>query len=274
MGIRINKVIGYGLTDVVSEGMQITDPRINPDSHLLTGIAPDREVPDYWTYVEQFVREEGDEAWIEVQMRKMLTDHEADTRWLCTYQAERGLPNVLVVRPVGFPAWSRHDDPIDFQSEVLRPDHPDARVEPTTGGLYPHDGLHMDVRTGERIRDATVNTWRQVVNGNADDEDKLDILNMLAQTLGYKDHEEAERFVAPFVPHGVRWVCGWGGVVHFSRSVSPAPPDDLYLLGLTWSYPQEGPRANGGLPCSPARSPTESISARRQPLKPTEAEAG
>lgn len=209
MGIRINKVIGYGLDDVATENGAISDPRINPDSPLLTGI--DDGGDDYWTFLGK-AAEAGDEtARNDLLMMKMFTDQEADTRWLVTHQAEYGLPNVLVVRPVGFPNWRRHDDPIDYQEEVLRDDHPDPRVVRPLGGLYPFDGLHMDVRTGERIGGTMVNTWRRAASSTSkNEENRLAVLDLLARGLGYADHDEAERFVAPFVPHEVRHVCAWG----------------------------------------------------------------
>jgi hypothetical protein len=209
VGIRINKVIGYGLDDVVTENGAISDPRINPDSPLLTGI--DEDGDDYWTFLER-IAEAGDEtAQHELLLMKMLTDREADTRWLVTHQAEYGLPNVLVVRPVGFPDWHRHDDPIDYQEEVLREDHPDPRAVRPLGGLYPFNGLHMDVRTGERIEGTMVNTWRRAASSTSEDEEnRLAVLDLLARGFGYADHAEAERFVAPLVPHEVRHVCAWG----------------------------------------------------------------
>lgn len=211
VGIRINKVIGYGLDDVATENYEITDPRINPDSPLLTGV--DKDGDDYWTFLEKAAEAGDEDAGHDLLMRKMLTDREADTRWLVTHQAEYGLPNVLVVRPVGFPDWHRHDDPIDYQEEVLREDHPDPRVTRSLGGLYPFNGLHMDARTGKRIEGTTVNLWRRVANDASEDaKDRLKALDLLAKTLGYADHAEADRYVVPFVPHEVRHVCAWGGL--------------------------------------------------------------
>lgn len=210
MGIRINKVIGYGLDDVVTENGVITDSRINPDSPLLTGI--DEGGDDYWAYLEK-AAEAGDEDAEHDLLMWTAFGRDADTRWLVTHQAECGLPNVLVVRPVGFPAWRRHDDPIDYQEEVLRDDHPDPRVVRPLGGLHPFNGQHMDVRTGKRIEGTMVNTWRRVVNSTSENEEsRLAALDLLARGLGYADHAEAERFVAPFVPHEIRHVCAWGGL--------------------------------------------------------------
>src|SRR5690606_22347397 len=97
VGIRINKVIGYGLDDVVTENGVITDSRINPDSPLLTGI--DEGGDDYWAYLEK-AAEAGDEDAEHDLLMWTAFGRDADTRWLVTHQAECGLPNVLVVRPV------------------------------------------------------------------------------------------------------------------------------------------------------------------------------
>lgn len=215
MGIRINKVIGYGLTDVVTENGVITDPRINADSFLLTGRGEDEDVAPYQDWLKQRLTEDP-EADFDVRMDLAMLEHSDNPRdvWrLVTYEEEYGLPHVLVVRPAGFPEWCRYDDPIDYQEEILRDDHPDARVTQPLGGLYPWNGLHMDARTGKRIEGTLVNAWRRVANGLPEgDKDRMKALDLLARRLGYTNHEEAERYVVPFVPHEIRNVCAWGGL--------------------------------------------------------------
>jgi hypothetical protein len=211
MGIRIHKTLGYGLTDVATEGGRITDPRINSDSCLLdeTKASPG----GYAGFLERMASEGNEDARMEIELVAMTAkEKEVSPSSLCVRAIEGGLPNVLLVRPVGFPHWYRYDDPIDFQEEVMRDGHPDPRVVEIDGGIYPWVGTYMDVRTGERVDSTAVSIWRQIAHGDMADEEKGTALDRIAQVLGYADHAEAQRFVAPVVPPDVRYVCDWGGL--------------------------------------------------------------
>ncbi|MBD3004868.1 hypothetical protein [Streptomyces sp. 5-10] len=211
MGIRINKVLGYGLTDVRVEGQwRIADPRVNSNSHLLTHVEPEQS---YLSYLAELAEGGDFDAELEEGMLRMAGERGAVSFDVCTWDAEYGLPNVLVVRPADSPQWHRRDDPIDYEEECAKPGGTEPRITPTVGGIFPYSGLHMDTRTGERIQDTTVNTWRQVINGKAgSDEERSKILDMLAQVMGYENNAEAEQFIAPWVPDDVRRICTWGGL--------------------------------------------------------------
>lgn len=211
MGIRINKALGYGLTNVANKDHEITDPRINADSFLLSGEVP--PIEDYIAFVERTAgKDEGHfEALLEARMLQEYTGRDADSQGLCIWRCEYGLPEVLLLRPFGFTGWYRHDDPIDYEEAALRGATMECQVERTIGGIYPWNGLHMDIRTGRRIQGNLVNAWRQVVNAGAkDDKDDLPLLNHLAQAMGCKDHAEAEQCIVPLVPDEIRRVCEWG----------------------------------------------------------------
>lgn len=209
MGMRINKMLGYGLTDVATEDYRITDPRINADSFLLGPNVPPAE--DYIAFLERTADMNDSEVWLETGLLKGDTGADADSSDLCTWRCEYGLPNVLLLRPFGFAKWHRWASPIDVEEEAIRGKGMDYRVERTISGLEPWSGLHMDVRTGGRIEGNTVNLWRRVINGlSEDDTDRLPILNALARAMGYADHAEAERYIAPYVPDEIRRICQWG----------------------------------------------------------------
>lgn len=213
MGTRINRTIGYGLTDVANKDYEITDSRINPDSFLLRGKVP--PIEDYIAFTESGLGEGEDafEVRLETHMLRECTGRDASSQGLCTWNTEYGLPEVLLLRPFGFSRWHRHDDPIDYEEAMLRETSMEPRVERTVGGIYPWNGLHMDVRTGERIQGNLVNAWRRVVNAECKDgEDDLPLLNRLAQAMGFKDHAEAEQCIAPLVPSEIRRLCEWGNL--------------------------------------------------------------
>lgn len=214
MGRRIHKVLGYGLTDVQARNGWITDPRINSGSPLLN---PDAEPgQDYASYLKSVSQKEADEADLE---RALLPPDPADgdLDGLCTWQSERerGLPEVLVVRPAGFSQWYRYDDVIDYQEYALRHGwSAKDRVEHIEGGIYPFEGLYMDSRTGEKFQrnlHCSLLRYRSwVLRELAEGDGRTEALNALAAGLGYRDHAESEQCIVPWVPDGVRLVCAWG----------------------------------------------------------------
>lgn len=232
MGMRINKMIGYGLTDVATEGYKIADPRINADSFLLTGIEePDAGHPSYDQWLKQ--QTTGDEMAdldILMELASLESVGAEDAYSTVVHKSEYGMPNVLLVRPVGFPDWHRHADPIDWEERVIQGATLKNSVDRTLGGIHPWAGLHMDIRSGEKITGTLVNSWRRVANNPSEaDESRKPLLDRLAMGLGYQDHAEAERFIAPWVPDEIRRVCAWG-------ELFTSPEVYLQLRPLLYTY--------------------------------------
>lgn len=229
MAIRIHKAIGYGLTDVRVKDYEIDDPRINAGSFLLAGHVDHRE--DHLSYGRWLERRADGDKKLLLNITQELDSLDSagakDAYETVLHDAEYGLPGVLLVRPVGFSSWYRRDDQIDYEEEH-RGAGPGNRVTSTVGGIHPWSGLYMDTRTGERIKGNLVNAWRQMVNGGSEDQELLD---GLAQGLGYKDHAEAERYVAPFVPREIRRLCEWGGLFTSPDVVLQLRP----LLYIYWA---------------------------------------
>jgi hypothetical protein len=70
VGIRLNEMIGHGLTDVASKDGRIADPRINNDSPWIYGDEPEQSYDDW---LEE--RLTGDEiADLEIQLELGMLD--------------------------------------------------------------------------------------------------------------------------------------------------------------------------------------------------------
>lgn len=218
MGLRLNKAIGYGLTDVTVEDYRITDPRINADSPLISGPWDTGEgQKDYRDWLQdRLTGDEVDDLDLLVELAMLEKVDRLDPYRTVTWNSEYGLPSVLLVRPAGFTGWHRHDDSIDSQEEMLLRDGAGDRVRRTIGGIHPFEGLYMDARTGERLTGNLANharTWRRIVNELPEsDTDRLPALNAMASVLGCRDHAEAEQCIVPLVPGEVRRICEWGGL--------------------------------------------------------------
>lgn len=215
MGIRLHKVIGYGLTDVVTkDGTVLDDPRIDADSPFVGGVRPDGHL-SYLDWLKSTPHDEDDFGLLfEIQALESGQDYGPE-QYAVTWAPEYGMENVLVVRPLTERTWDRSDNPIDYAEHNVTGLEPDNRVHVLRGGLYPYDGLWMDSRTGEQIMgpDRPLHTWNTV--RRAEDsgwEDRPRILDHLAAQMGFTDHAEAERCVVPLVPDSVRRLCEWGGL--------------------------------------------------------------
>jgi hypothetical protein len=205
MGVRIHKFLGYGIADLATEKEKLVDPRINDESPIVCFEAPSTE--DYTTWLADLEPDErGDlDFWF-------LTDKEAQTNGrgkrrislddCVAYSPEKGLAHVLALQPVSMKDWRRTDDPIDYiENHTLDSYSMEPKLDILTNGLYPWIGSYMDCRTGEKVNDKIM-WW---IRASQDDERRESAdLDSLAEDAGFTSHNEALKYVAPFVPVDVR----------------------------------------------------------------------
>jgi hypothetical protein len=207
MGIRIHRVLGYGLTDLVPK-----DPRVNWDSPLLAGEASAR---DYYSWLE--ARREASPETFRFSMDWAMLRHdgaEACGRWpWAVHDSEYGLPEVLVVRPATMTDWSRYDDTIDYMTETYpwREDSQSNHVQVFAHGPFPFNGSYMDKRDGRRLPDL-VFPWWQIQNSRQrdPDQDALGALDVFSLEMGFAGHAEAKENIVPEVPDEIRDLAEFG----------------------------------------------------------------
>jgi hypothetical protein len=210
----ITKMLGWGLTDVTTNGSTITDPRLNMTSRYFTD--PYSDTPSEYA---QYLRGVGGDSNREAASIESLIRHDAVPRKTKTmmrpseavvHRNEYGLPNVLCIRPVTFTDWNRRGDIIDWTEETyLRPweERQGNRVERFEHPIYPFDGSYMDTATGARLPMGTVMSWWRAYNATRDPRStasRAGESDELAQDLGYRDTAHAAASVAPVVPQEVR----------------------------------------------------------------------
>lgn len=202
MGIRIRKVMGYGLTDVETSDQEITDTRINPESPLLRCETSLKEYLKYLKGKECF------EARMEESVIHDGSVTERDLHSVLTWDPEYGMPNVLVITPLGYRReWIRYDDSLDYEEHFLVKDattEPSVKEIPT--GIYPYSG-YMDRVTGERT-DNIVYTWRKLLEMGA----KVSVVKTFSRSLGYESTEQAHDRIVPVVPLDVRHLAEFGSL--------------------------------------------------------------
>lgn len=224
MGIRIHKMLGYGLTDVDP----VLDARLNRDSpvfrYALEGVT---HVEEYFKWVEAHGPRSFDVA--KSMLKSSRKRGEGEFLLQNCFQwgtADGGLQNVLCVRPLAWTDWYRYDSAIDYAEQTYSKKGQRDVVKVLNHGHYPHVG-YMDARTGEPLpKDADPWGYWRVRNGGVED---LDTLDMFAHLAGFVDHAEASKFMVPLVPNEVRWLCEFAELF-----TDPTHVKDMRPLIYTW----------------------------------------
>jgi hypothetical protein len=225
MGIRVHKMMGYGLTDVVEN-----DPRINWDSPLFRyELDKDEHVDEY---LEQLKEDEVTalDAMMVRQQRAGKLPRTGRYEVQSCFEwgtSDGGLENVLCVRPLTMDDWYRYDDIMDYAEQTYFSDghdqHDDVKV--SHYALYPFDS-YMDARTGNRIK-SDIYTWLRAVNGKLTE--NLEALDVLARHGGFGSHAEALENCVAYVPEEIRNLCKYAGVF-----TDPATALTLRPMLYTW----------------------------------------
>ena len=204
MGIRVHKMVGYGLTDV-----EENDERINWDSKVLKyAMHNEQHTHDY---IEYYKAKHDSVCLDDIYIREIVKKGERIPRIQDAFQyagGDFGMDNVFVVRPLTMTDWCRYDDTLDWIEETTGYDQQD-RVQILADGPFPYNGLHMDARTGKRVK-GDVNWWSRV-SENPEYKDREDVLDSLAELFGMS-HNEAKNNLVPFVPEDIRYLCEFAEV--------------------------------------------------------------
>lgn len=139
MGIRVHKVIGYGISDLKSEKYSPADERIDPDgmlgedrweddrftreaylSHLTDRSKAFKEYLDRSKNGEKIEWPESQEAFdAHLELTSLERNKDWEPNYSVVYSPEYGLDNVLlIVPPSCYESWTRYDNPIDYIEET------------------------------------------------------------------------------------------------------------------------------------------------------------
>jgi hypothetical protein len=181
MGIRVHKVIGYGLTDLKFKrgkhgSKTMVDPRINwgrlhdrmEEMHDTGGGAFLSWAEENWKDLLKLEAEERHRPLADVEsfssicpflMKDFFQRHKGWSVGDCVvHQDEFGLANVLLLIPPmqaynGDGGWKRYDDTIDWIEESFLRRTRNRVVRLQCSGLYPYDGFVV------RFRDPKPGIW-------------------------------------------------------------------------------------------------------------------
>jgi hypothetical protein len=148
MGIRVHKVLGYGLTDLkVGQDFRIDDPRVNPQGILHADWNENGKRWSKGIYRDWLVKKKGeygsDRFTIEMEEAGCVQEGWRPQQSF-VHDAEQGMGNILCVIPAAYyHEWRRYDDAIDYYDEQNHWQHKGqgGRVVDIKGGIYPWIGV-------------------------------------------------------------------------------------------------------------------------------------
>jgi hypothetical protein len=115
MGIRIHKILGFGLDDVKTNEAtnQINDERLNYKDNPWFNTLDVRSFYQWWIDNE---KDKHNKFYAELYLKDLEQGHiDASVKRFSFYEDEGGLPNVLAfIAPSVANEWFRYDDAIDY----------------------------------------------------------------------------------------------------------------------------------------------------------------
>jgi hypothetical protein len=223
VGIRVTKVLGYGLTDIVKNDNKWTDPRFNSAFWKKLG-EEDLDAKGLYAYVRSVLNTLSDNDKSRARMlldslKNESKDVYIDNCFAADLESEDST-NFVVIAPECQRQWYRHDDMIDYLECPYG-----EKVTPIDRPLYPYDSW-MHAGTGEGLREIhnVVQVIRHFVKypeaGQPEDYLKVH---------GYASLDEFRAIVVPYVPLSVRLLCEYVGVFKDPKTV-------LSLRPMIYSY--------------------------------------
>jgi hypothetical protein len=223
MGIRIRKIMGYGLADLhLDEEQQLADPRLRKNvqkslNQPIMGYAEwlralheadpknDMVADDRWRFP---YREDGSKqlAKVEGKARDWITLLDGEE-----YSLTDG-HGLILFQPYGFKDWYRYDDDMDYVQHSLQHDmEGDDALAPTVQYLpynpYPHDGNYRRRDTGELIR----SPWLTDMNRALHQGDDV-IATFAAEKMGFASVADYQLNVYQAPPNNVIEFATWTGI--------------------------------------------------------------
>lgn len=138
MGIRINKVLGYGTDTIQKDDWRLTDPRFDVelfDKGKWTFDIDGHKDAILKAFAEEYEKPEPEEMLQHV--RRDWANREAKDEFQVRFEFEFGIGAMVFVLP-GCKDWVRHDDIIDYYE--ANGSDPKFRYLRKTGYIYPYYG--------------------------------------------------------------------------------------------------------------------------------------
>lgn len=236
MGIRIHKVMGFGIADLQldEEGNAITDPRVNvgEDGERLWEL----KLTGYRDWIkaqtaafEAAGGERSGSQWagsdlIYMHGREEKLEKERASDYVTLLNGYDGEDyngkGVLLIRPYGMDDWTHYADPIDYaEDDLWQQDHfgtyegPQTRVQELPNAPWPHDVGWWDAETGKPTNHESWRFVRSMLSMKKQTPDHQRAIEKISQELGYTGYAEAAERLKPMLPSSFINFLDWCGVL-------------------------------------------------------------
>lgn len=198
MGIRIHKVLGYGLTDIYYDNIA-DDPRFNPYGFFISE-QNEKDFPIKQFYVElELITRDSSAPFDLFLLKQQIKQKElTDFHGVMVHDPEFGLKSVCVfIPPTEIDNWHRYDNIIDY-IEACNNANGFNHVQKLSKPIYPYDA-YMDTRTfPPKPVDRIMRELRVMVNNPKIT--KWVSNDKITEMYGFKSVEDFKAKVVPLVP--------------------------------------------------------------------------
>ncbi len=231
MGIRINKVLGYGITDIkLDHNENIIDKRINLDVlyKLNTFV-----IDEFIDYIKEQDINKIEKTLLISSIKSIMNEEKIEENLsdYIIYDPEYGSNTTLLIAPITCPHWSRRDDTIDYHEETTLYEQR-TRVFELKNGIFPWTGSYISRKTGKRFTNTGNVPKHNIARQFKITEPEKDELRLeYAKSLNYRSIDEAEEDIGIFIPEEVRLFCEFIGVFKDNKYINYLKP----LVYVYWS---------------------------------------
>jgi hypothetical protein len=252
MGVRIHKVLGYGLIDVKPDKYDILgDSRFNPDGYF--GIDQELANEEDFTQEKYIEYLQKQKAIFEEQCEKNENPENLSCKYEATmdlaidshffqrlklqgktwdiskcfaYQSEYGMPNVMCVVGSCFcESHNRYADDIDYYEERIKKPESINYYNVLPQGIYPYEGLYFNKNTGEELHcDIAGYFYLKEV-------ERFERAEIIAKSFGFDNGKHLEESVKPVIPDPIKAICKFAKIFKDDKTILDLIP----ILYVYWA---------------------------------------
>lgn len=209
MGIRVNKMLGYGLTNVkCRRNGFINDERFNLEDGYFSRNVDQEEysIKKFTEHLKKIVDEDKKKngfSMLEFEAVE-LKSKKYEFYDVIDHDSEFGKPSVVLFRPF-LKDWKRHDDIIDY---IELDATPISKVKKIKRSLYPYDGyINLKTKLNYILSDKEKIQLHEVLRMSEYLNDEQ--MTKAAIHYGFIDKEDMLKNIVPIVPTIIHEYCKW-----------------------------------------------------------------
>lgn len=221
MGIRIHKILGYGI-DVKLDQYTLIDDRFNVDAldwERLESLSKEDYIEFLKKKQEELDDKDTDKYAIAIDMHFLYKQDKFDATKSIVCNFEYGLNYISIVPPTQVDRWYRYDDVIDYY-ESSNIDGPINNIKYIEGGIYPFNYSCMRKSTGKNLDPKEPNDYLISRIKYLNHENLLDIIIK----LGFSSVEEFDNEIVPAIPIEVRLFCEFIDLFKDNKTINELRP--------------------------------------------------